>query len=100
MKNRNNSYNNEINATESQERAPYIAIPYVEKFNEDILSYSLKKFGMKVVYRLSKKLNTIMRTGKDVLSNEFATNVVYKIDCNDCSASNIGQTKRHLITRI
>jgi len=28
------------------------------------------------------------------------TEVVYKIDCNDCDKVYIGQTKRHLLTRI
>jgi len=28
------------------------------------------------------------------------THVVYKIDCRDCDLSYIGQTKRHLETRV
>jgi len=49
---------------------------------------------------MPKKLNTLIKTGKDILPSEFRTNVVYKIDCKNCAASYIGQTKRYLNTRL
>ena len=55
---------------------------------------------MNTIYRLPKKLDTVIKCGKDVLTSDCTTNVVYKINCNNCSASYIGQTKRHLNTRV
>ncbi|EZA61386.1 hypothetical protein X777_12293, partial [Ooceraea biroi] len=38
--------------------------------------------------------------GKDKLDDLKCTEVVYRINCSDCTACYIGQTKRHLKTRI
>jgi len=55
---------------------------------------------MNIVYKLTKKLNTLIRLDKDKLPNNERTNVVYKLNCNNCNATYIGQTKRHLHTRV
>ncbi|EZA46952.1 hypothetical protein X777_00560, partial [Ooceraea biroi] len=47
-----------------------------------------------------KKLDTVIKLGKDNLTNNQHTDVVYKIDCLNCAACYIGQTKRHLETRV
>ncbi|EZA52391.1 hypothetical protein X777_08884, partial [Ooceraea biroi] len=57
-----------------------------------------RRFDINVVFKIPKKLDNIIKRGKDVLTNMQKTGVVYKIDCKDCSY--VGQTKRHLETRI
>ncbi|EFN66794.1 hypothetical protein EAG_01806, partial [Camponotus floridanus] len=47
-----------------------------------------------------KKLNNLIRRGKDSLHNNDKTSIVYKLNCKDCNLSYIGQTKRHLRTRL
>ena len=56
--------------------------------------------GLNVVYNVPKKLNTLIKRGKDRLPINNKTEVVYKLDCKNCNASYIGQTKRHLSTRV
>ncbi|XP_071652947.1 uncharacterized protein, partial [Temnothorax longispinosus] len=53
-----------------------------------------------VLYKIPKKLSAVIKRGKDRLTTSKETNVVYQIDCENCEASYIGQTKRHLETRI
>ena len=43
-------------------------------------------------------LNGIL--GKDKNVKNYNSNVVYKINCNDCNASCVGQTSRRLSVRI
>ncbi|KYQ50018.1 hypothetical protein ALC60_10894, partial [Trachymyrmex zeteki] len=45
-------------------------------------------------------LNCFIKTGKDKIKKEEKSNVVYKINCSNCKASYVGQTKRKLITRL
>ncbi|XP_011342708.1 uncharacterized protein LOC105282454 [Ooceraea biroi] len=45
-------------------------------------------------------LDRFIRLGKDILSNYLKTNVVYRIDCEDCEVCYVGQTKRHLSVRV
>ncbi|EZA54575.1 hypothetical protein X777_05696, partial [Ooceraea biroi] len=52
------------------------------------------------IFSVTKKLDCFIKRGKDRLINGKQTSVVYKIDCTNCDSCYIGQTKRHLDTRI
>ena len=49
---------------------------------------------------MPKKLDVIIKKGKDKLDRDHETELVYRINCGNCDASYIWQTKRHLQTRI
>ncbi|XP_077282634.1 uncharacterized protein LOC143908746 [Temnothorax americanus] len=72
-----------------------IAIPFIKGLSEGIRR-TLEKVGFEVLYKIPKKLSAVIKRGK----NSKETNVVYQIDCENCKASYILQTKRHLETRI
>lgn len=78
---------------------PFIPLPFVENVSP-ALCRIFKSYGLNVVYKTTKKLNHLIKRGKDILPDTEKTNVVYKLDCKNCSAVYIGQTKRHLRTRI
>jgi len=46
------------------------------------------------------KLNKFIKVHKDVLPVSLRSNVVYQINCSDCDASYVDQTKRTLNTRV
>lgn len=77
----------------------YLTIPYIKGLSEH-LRFALNRCGFEVVYTIPKRLDKFIRKGKDCVSLEKRTEVVYKIDCRDCNMSYIGQTKRHLETRV
>ena len=74
-------------------------MPYIKNLSEN-LKYSLSKIGLKVLYSVPKKLDTIIKRGKDKISKLDKTEIVYKINCKNCEFSYIGQIKRHLNTCI
>ncbi|XP_071653737.1 uncharacterized protein, partial [Temnothorax longispinosus] len=57
-------------------------------------------YGLSTLYTVPKKLDVLIKKGKDKLEIMKHTGVVYKLDCSDCNACYIGQTKRHLETRV
>ncbi|EZA55468.1 hypothetical protein X777_04749, partial [Ooceraea biroi] len=57
-------------------------------------------FGFNVVYGIHKKLDYVIKRGKDCLKNALKKCVVYKIDCENCNVCYIGKTKRHIETRV
>ncbi|XP_071639978.1 uncharacterized protein [Temnothorax longispinosus] len=98
LKHRNNitDCNNVSNTFDARK---YIALPYIKGLSEDIRR-TVNRCGLDVLYTIPKKLDSIIKRGKDKLENMKETGVVYKIECNDCNASYIGQTLRHLETRV
>jgi len=48
----------------------------------------------------NNKLNGLIKLQKDPLPKFNHSNVIYKIACNDCDASYVGQTGRRLIARL
>jgi hypothetical protein len=51
-------------------------------------------------YRCLNRLGRFVKAQKDKDTSTVTNNVVYKINCNNCDASYVGQTKRKLNTRI
>ncbi|XP_050458275.1 uncharacterized protein LOC126855029 [Cataglyphis hispanica] len=97
LKHRSNSILD--NGESGTDKPSYIALPFVEGLSGDV-GRLLKNMGFTVVYNIPKKLNSLIKRGKDGLPISNRTEVVYKINCKNCSASYIGQTKRHLSTRV
>ncbi|EZA55655.1 hypothetical protein X777_04297, partial [Ooceraea biroi] len=67
--------------------------------NESIFRI-LKRFKLNVTYLVNNNLECVIKHGKDRLTHDCRTDVVYRINCANCEACYIGQTKRHLNTRI
>ena len=61
-----------------------------------MISKSIYSIG----YRCINKLNKFIKADKDKKDYSDNNNVVYKIQCNNCDVSYVGQTKRKLNTRI
>jgi len=75
-----------------------LTIPYAGNVSKDIKR--IVKNIVNVTYSIPKKLDNMIIKGKDRLEDRQKTEVVYKIACKDCDQVYIGQTKRHLETRV
>jgi len=53
-----------------------------------------------MAFTISNTLSTFIKTGKDIIERSNRCNVVYKINCKDCDACYVGQTKRRLNSRV
>jgi len=76
-----------------------LVLPYIRNISEKISS-SIDKNEYLTGYRILNKLTGFIKRHKDVNELETNNNIVYKIFCNNCNASYVGQTKRQLKTRI
>ena len=82
-----------------------------------MLSHTYSEKGEKQLSAQVKKINSLLTNGKlvvsystfkmahlfknkDKLSSDLASNVVYRYDCERCQNRYIGETTRHLATRI
>ena len=57
-------------------------------------------FHCKLAFFIINTLKSFIKREKDKLELLSNQNMVYKISCDDCEASYVGQTKRKLSTRI
>ncbi|KYN09517.1 hypothetical protein ALC57_18364 [Trachymyrmex cornetzi] len=94
--------NNDIttqNDKDDMEIKTWFTIPYTEgidgKFREVV-----RDLDVNLSFYSLNKLNCFIGPQKDRLSNLQQKNVIYKINCKDCDASYVGQTKRTLKTRV
>jgi len=88
-----------ITSVNSENNKKYtLLVPYVNKVSNDIKR--IVKNVVDVRFTIQKKLNNLIKKGKDKLKDLQTTEVVYKINCKHCDKAYIGQTKRHLETRI
>jgi len=85
---------------EENPRLPYFTIPYVSSIFKKFTQFFKSITFSKLAFCCYNKLNKFIRAHKDVLSLSVRSNVVYRINCLNCDASYVGQTKRTLNTRI
>jgi len=76
-----------------------LVFPYIKNVSETIKSAIDKKEYM-IGYRILNKLTNFIKRHKDQNKYENNNNIVYKILCNNCDVSYVGQTKRYLKTQI
>ena len=97
-----NNYNNNL-ANQSKNKnfsnIQKVFLPYNKNLSPHINSLA-KKLNIVPIYNNINKLNNLIRLGKDRLDKNKKCNVIYKINCKDCNATYIGQSKRNLETRI
>jgi len=93
-----------VNATDlidgnSINERKFLVLPYVQPLSE-FISSNIDKLKANISFRCLNKLSRFIRVHKDIDHTTFKNNVIYKIGCNDCDATYVGQTKRQLKTRI
>jgi len=76
----------------------FLIIPFVKNVSDDLKR--IVKNCVDVIYTIPKKLDLFIKKGKDRLKTQQSTEVVYKINCKNCDQVYVGQTKRHLETRM
>jgi len=76
----------------------FFTIPYISTISESFLLQ--KKFGFDIVYSIPNTLQRFIKRRKDKIDTMSKCDVVYKINCHDCNASYVGQTKRQLATKV
>ena len=95
------SKNNEIEVKNNKnEEKIAIKLPFSE--GAKYLKYSLKKYFDNNKFRLifkSKKISNYF-SNKSTTPKALLANLVYQFNCNGCDATYIGETKRHLRTRV
>ncbi|XP_011873294.1 PREDICTED: uncharacterized protein LOC105565056 [Vollenhovia emeryi] len=79
------------------DRAILLAHP---RFQQKNLKFVVKDLNTTLSYTGLQKLRNFIKVHKDPLPTLARNNVVYKISCNDCNASYVGQTGRVLATRV
>lgn len=83
------------------ERQPkrFFTIPYVRGVSEKFKAI-LDQDYYALSYRCFNRLNMFMRAHKDKIPYDAQNSVVYKLECNNCDASYVGETKNRLSTRV
>jgi len=76
----------------------WFVISYFDNYSEKFRIAGI--LDMRVTYYGINKLRNIIKAHKDPLPNLCKKKVIYKLNCNNCEATYVGQTKRQLKTRI
>ncbi|KYN27889.1 hypothetical protein ALC57_02707, partial [Trachymyrmex cornetzi] len=79
-------------------RKTWFSFSYVAKISDKFRDI-IKDLNMNLALFSRNKLNCFIKTHKDPLPIMSKKNVVYRINCNDCDDSYVGQTKRTVKTR-
>ena len=77
-----------------------LCVPYIEGLSER-LNKICSKHNINVVYSVKNQKNSkLIIKGKDNLPKDDRINLAYKIECDNCPAVYVGQTKRKISSRI
>jgi len=89
-----------VESTTDSNSKKYFVIPYLHNISETTASV-IKKSNFIVGFKRINKLNSFnIKVQKDKTNFMSKNNAVYKILCDNCDASYVGQTKRQVQTRI
>jgi len=88
--------------TETKDEKPihYFTIPYVSCIAKNFMQFFSNISFTKLAFSCHNKLNRFIKVQKDPLPSSLRSNVVYQLNCQNCNASYVGQTKRALSIRV
>jgi len=89
-------FNSRDSTTQSNQN--FMVLPYADNITK-VAELSLRNSNIRLGLRNLNRLNRFIKVHKDRVDREQCSGVVYKLQCNDCDASYVGQTKRQLLTR-
>lgn len=85
----------------TNENSIYQSLTYVEGLSQRIDKAIRKEFPDTIIaYKNRKTLRNLFSKTKDPLVRELKSNVCYKVQCKNCDNVYIGQTGRHVKTRM
>lgn len=95
-----NQVNNIDQNSETPLNTKYFKIPFIPSLSNKLIHF-LKMENYKIVCYNNKNFNSLLFTKiKDKIPLKFKSNVIYKINCKNCSGVYIGQTKQWLKSRL
>ncbi|XP_044749411.1 uncharacterized protein LOC123310093 [Coccinella septempunctata] len=84
---------------EEKENQKYFSLTYVENLGEQIKNI-FTRLNVNIAFKSDNTIKQFFTKTKSATPKELISNMVYKISCNDCPATYIGQTSRYLKDRI
>ena len=82
----------------ANETASRLTVSYIPLHTEKFRRFN--KNDIRVSFHSPNKMGKYIKVQKDICPHTLKSNVIYKISCNNCDASYVGQTGRQLKTRI
>ena len=86
-------------ADTDKSKKPWFSMQYRGRISDDFKKKLLKIVPANVIFT-TRKLRTFLPSLKSKFDDELKSSVVYQIVCPGCQSSYVGQTTRHLTTRI
>lgn len=94
-----NDHNINVEVSENNNNKKWFTVPFTDTTSREFSSI-IRNCNFRLAFSIPNNLKNFIKTGKDPLDTSSHCNVVYRISCNDCEASYVGQTKRQLNTRL
>ena len=98
LKNRHIAHKDLVNNVCANESASWLTVPFIPLHTEKFKRFN--KNDIRVSFHSPNKMGKYIKVQKIICPHTSKSNVVYKISCNNCDASYVGQTGRQLKTRI
>ena len=91
--------NDECANTETKNELTTVSLPYIRGTSETIAQI-LKPFNIRIAHKPTRTLQHLRTNVKDKDDPKDRQGTVYRIRCNDCNGTYIGETGRTLTTRL
>ena len=90
---------NALTQTETKNEVTTVSLPYIRGTSETIARIS-KPFNIRIAHKPTRTLRHLLTNVKDKDDPKDKQGTVYRIRCNDCNGTYIGETGRTLTTRL
>ena len=95
----NEQHLKKVKSLNNREPKPRFFVQYRGNITQNFASRLKKLCDIHIIFT-TRKLRTCLSTLKSPLDKNLKSHVVYKVACNGCSSIYVGQTSRHVTTRV